>query len=79
MAPLVPDSAMQGRNGERSERCGPVWDGQSGVVAGDQGPGNQKNECCAGYEYGVAVERAIVGCEDSFQRVLLIWKAGPRI
>ena len=52
---------------ERAERSRPVGDGESGVVAGDQGSGDDKEKRPAGEDDGEAVKAAIVSCGDGFQ------------
>jgi len=45
---------------EGAKAGGPVGDGQSGVIAGDERSGDNQDECCAGGEDGEAVQSAMV-------------------
>ena len=67
MTPLEFDSSTQRWNAERSERCRPVWDGKSGVVAGDQRAGDDEHKSRTRCEYREAMVRAIVRCGEGFQ------------
>ena len=52
---------------EGSEGSGPVGDGESGVVARDQGSGDDEQEYPAGEEDREAVMRAVVRCGQGLQ------------
>jgi hypothetical protein len=67
MAPLKLYSSTQRWDAEGTEGSGPVGDGEAGVVAGDERPGNDKDKGRAGYEDGEAMVRAIVWCGDGLQ------------
>ena len=55
---------------EGSEGGGPVGDRESGVVARDQGSGNDEQEYPAGEEDREAVMRAVVRCGQGLQNLL---------
>jgi hypothetical protein len=68
MAPLVADAADEVRNfDEITEGCGPVGNGEAGVVAGDESSGGDDDEGGAGREYREGVVSGIVFCRDGFQ------------
>ena len=46
---------------ERTERGGPVRDGEASIVAGDQGSGDDQEECPPGQNDGEAVQAAVIG------------------
>ncbi len=54
-----------------TEGGGPIWNGQSGVIAGNQRTRNDKQKGHAGREDGESVESAIVRCGNGLQSVLL--------
>jgi len=69
-----------------TEGGGPIRHGESGVIAGDQGPGDDKQKSHAGREDGEGVKSAIVRCGNDLQTVLLgsreprvISKKPPRV
>jgi hypothetical protein len=46
---------------ERPERSGPIGDGEAGVIAGHERPGNDQKKRYARGEDGKSVMRAVVG------------------
>jgi hypothetical protein len=59
---------MQWWDAEGSEGCGPVRNGESGVVAGNERTSDDEHESRAGYEDSEAVVRAIIPCSERLQR-----------
>ena len=69
MGVLELHSTHQARNFvEGTEGCGPVGDGQAGIVAGHQGAGNDEKKGRARGEDGKAVERGVVWCRSGLQK-----------
>ena len=64
---------MQHRDAKGAEGCGPVGDGEPGVVAGDQGAGNDEYKSRARSEDSEAVVRGIIRCGKSLQRFTPWW------
>ena len=67
MAPLVLNPSVQRWNVERAEGGWPVWNGETGIVAGDERARNDQDESRACGEDSKGVVRAIVRCGERLQ------------
>src|SRR6266478_639136 len=55
---------------ERTERSRPIGNGETRIVAGDQGSGNDEHKRGRSREYSETVQRTIVPCGNGLQRRL---------
>jgi hypothetical protein len=80
MAMFVLHAANHARNlVEGTEGGRPVRDRQTGVIAGDQGSGDDQDESGAGGEDGEAMQSAMVRDFDAFQDCPLGNARSPRL
>ena len=68
MSVLESDAAHHMRDlVERTERGWPIGNRETGIVAGDQGSGNDQHKRGGGGKYSEAVQPAIVRCWNGLQ------------